>query len=153
MNKKIYKLVFVGFLLSLVLVFNPYKLVVVVGNSMYPTFKNGQILLAKKVNNIRRNDIVVINSMHSGTIIKRIALVPGDHYYFYIDKETIYLDDSYETINDFKINHSNTFLYDFDLKKDRYFVLGDNLENSEDSRFFGPIEREEIIYKVINWYV
>lgn len=117
---------------------------------MFPTFKSGQILLAKKVDEIRKNDVVVINSIHSGIMIKRISLMPGDHYYFYINNTIIYLDDSYKTIDNFKKNHSNIFLHDFELKKDRYFVLGDNLNNSEDSRFFGPIEREEIIYKVIN---
>ena len=34
--------------------------------------------------------------------------------------------------------------------KDRYFLRGDNYKNSEDSRFFGPVEKSDIKYKVIN---
>lgn len=129
---------------------NPYKLIVVVGNSMYPTYKHGQILLAKKVEKIRKNDVVVLNTEYSGVIIKRVVLLPGEHYYFYLINEKIFLDNSYETINSFKKSHPNVMLFDFDLKKDRYFVIGDNQSNSEDSRSFGPVERKDILYKVIN---
>ena len=150
MNKRFKTLLVVGISLILMLIYNPYKLVVVVGNSMFPTYKHGQILLAKKCNEYRKNDVIVAYTDHAGIIIKRIALVPGDHYYYYIDEKPIYLNDSYDTINSFKISHTDTFLHDFELKKDRYFVLGDNYENSEDSRFFGPIEKDDIIYKVID---
>lgn len=150
MNKRLVLLLIINLLLLIFLFFNPYKLVIVVGNSMYPTFKNGQILLAKKYDQIRRNDIVVAYTDYSGIIVKRVSLVPGDHYYFYIDKERIYLDDSYETINNFKKNHSDINLFDFELHKDRYFLIGDNYKNSEDSRFFGPVEKSDIKYKVIN---
>ena len=34
------------------------------------------------------------------------------------------------------------------LKEDEYFVLGDNRGNSYDSRFFGPIKKDEIIGKL-----
>jgi signal peptidase I len=30
------------------------------------------------------------------------------------------------------------------------YVLGDNSENSDDSRRFGPVEKSVIMYKVIN---
>ena len=34
------------------------------------------------------------------------------------------------------------------LKEDEYFVLGDNRNNSKDSRFFGSVEKSQIIGKV-----
>jgi hypothetical protein len=30
-------------------------------------------------------------------------------------------------------------------------LIGDNLDNSDDSRRFGPVEEDEILYKVIQW--
>lgn len=150
MKLKVYKLIIVAVLLSIFLVYNPYKLIVVVGNSMYPSFKNNQILLAKKIDTLRKNDVVVIKSDFYGTIIKRIALIPGDHYYFYLDTEKIFIDNSYESISNFKKTHGDYSLFDFQLKENKYFVLGDNSNFSEDSRHFGPVEREDILYKVIN---
>ena len=150
MKKRLLLLLIINFTLLLFLFFNPYKLIVVVGNSMYPTFKHGQILLAKKYDVIRKNDVVVADTEYSGIIVKRVSLIPGEHYYFYIQKQRIYLDDSYETINTFKKSHSDLTLFDFKLSNDRYFLIGDNYNNSEDSRSFGPVEKNDIKYKVIN---
>ena len=36
--------------------------------------------------------------------------------------------------------------------RNSYFVLGDNLENSTDSRHFGPVQKGEIIGKVLLKY-
>jgi signal peptidase I len=39
--------------------------------------------------------------------------------------------------------------FPFRLKKDAYFVLGDNVSNSLDSRYWGALDRSKIIGKVI----
>lgn len=36
------------------------------------------------------------------------------------------------------------------IKKNKYFVLGDNIKKSIDSRHFGWIEKKDIIGKVLN---
>lgn len=35
------------------------------------------------------------------------------------------------------------------VPKNHYYLLGDNFNNSDDSRRFGTVERSQIIYKVI----
>jgi len=47
-GEEIFVSAILGLFALILLYFQPYKLVVVVGNSMYPTLKDGQILLAKK---------------------------------------------------------------------------------------------------------
>jgi len=42
-------------------------------------------------------------------------------------------------------DHLTSGEIDVTLKEDQYFVMGDNRDNSEDSRFFGPISRSQII--------
>jgi signal peptidase I len=49
----------IGLFAGLIMLIQPYKFVVVVGDSMLPTFKSGNILLAKKVDSIRTGDVVV----------------------------------------------------------------------------------------------
>ena len=38
---------------------------------------------------------------------------------------------------------------EYKMAKNSYFVLGDNSAESDDSRRFGPIHKEQILYKVI----
>jgi len=58
MNRKFFVSTILGLFALILLYFQPYKLVVVVGNSMYPTLKNGQILLAKKIDKIEKAPIM-----------------------------------------------------------------------------------------------
>lgn len=149
MNKNLIKLFCIAGILSIILVFNPYKLIIVSGNSMYPTFKNGQILLAKKVSTLNREDIVVAEDPFSFKIIKRVKFIPGDIYYSYIsNNEIVYpVNTQYDFINE--LMKHNVKLRKLTMNKNKYFLIGDNIENSEDSRSFGPIDKENILYKII----
>ena len=115
--------------------------VIVVGDSMVPTLKDGQILLLNKfdykINDIERYDIVVIK-VGNGEIIKRVIGLPGENIEYrdntlYInghEEETIY---NFDT-EDFTL----TDICECDkIPQDKYLVLGDNREVSSDSR--GPI--------------
>jgi|GEM_PF-1519850 len=56
----------------------PFRLVVVSGPSMLPTFKNHELAFATtSVTDLKRGDVVVLDTDH-GTIVKRIAYLPGD---------------------------------------------------------------------------
>lgn len=122
------------------------------GASMDPTLKDGQILLLSKIsNNYKRFDIVVINK--NGTrIVKRIIGLPGETLEY--KKSRLYIDG--KIVKD-KINIE---IEDFDLKilygintipEGYYFVMGDNRNNSSDSRDprIGLIKESEIKGKPI----
>ena len=141
----------IGLLLVSLLLFQPYKLVGVVGRSMLPTLKGGQILLAKKTNKFERGDIVVIKE-EDNIIIKRIKYLPEEYYYSVLDFEM------FEMVvieNDFREMMIGIEKYglenikEYKMAKNSYFVLGDNSAESDDSRRFGPIHKEQILYKVI----
>ena len=115
--------------------------VIVVGDSMVPTLKDGQILLLNKfdykINDIERYDIIVIK-VGNGEIIKRVIGLPGENIEYrdntlYInghEEETIY---NFDT-EDFTL----TDICECDkIPQNKYLVLGDNREISSDSR--GPI--------------
>ena len=122
------------------------------GDSMLPTLKNNNIVLLNKFNyklsGLKRFDIVVIN--HNGTrLIKRVVAFPGEHVEYkdnnlYIDGFVINEPFIHGKTNDFKLE-SIGYLK---IPGDMYFVVGDNRDNSLDSRTIGLINKDEILGKV-----
>lgn len=113
---------------------------------MYPTLKDKQIVLIKKYNlNLSNNDIIVAKK-NNRIIIKRLVGLPNDtikiDQYVYVNGNK-----NDNIITDQKGNIEKEIL----LEQGEYFVLGDNRENSIDSRFneIGIIHEDEIIGKVI----
>lgn len=131
--------------------FQPYKLVIVSGQSMMPTYKNRQILLAKKTKDFQKSDVIVALSDDRQMIIKRILYTPGEYYYYLLRKDGEYkliVDNSYRSILNLK-NIEDSFMMEMKVPKNHYYIVGDNLDNSDDSRRFGTIDKSDILYKVI----
>lgn len=144
----------IGFLLATVAYLQPYRLVVVVGNSMLPTYHSGQILLARRTTVINKGDVVVIKNYDFSTIIKRIKYEPSEKYYYLLSKENPYMelisDNSYSNMTNFYNMFNKKHILEMKVPLNHYYVLGDNLDNSEDSRSFGTVERSQILFKVVN---
>ena len=132
---------------------------IVNGNSMYPTLENADALLILKVPmKYKRFDIIVFNSSFSDTemLIKRVIGLPGENVKIdpagkvYINDEEL-TSDIYgaATIVDSGLAASEDG--GVDLKEDEYFVMGDNRNRSEDSRFgpVGSIKAKDIEGKVL----
>lgn len=109
------------------------------GTSMNKTLNNGDLLILSKVAKIDRDDIIVLTNDNE-KIIKRVIGMPGD---------TVEIKNDRIFINDKKIKDEHAFGKTSDyslitLKADEYFVLGDNRLVSKDSRYFGPVKKEDI---------
>ncbi len=128
----------------------------VVGPSMSPTLKSNDILILDKISykfkDIKRGDIVSLYYADTKYLIKRIIGLPGEYIEFknnilYIDGNIVeenYLNDV--ITYDFSITNLG---YD-KIPEDYYLVLGDNREDSLDSRDpkVGLIKKSDIIGKV-----
>lgn len=128
----------------------------VVGNSMSPNYNDGDIVFVSKIHyklgNVKRNDIISFESEDVRYLIKRVIGLPGESieykdntlYINGVGYEELYLDDDTWT--------DNFSLIDLDysqIPEDMYLVLGDNREDSYDSRDFGLIKKSDIIGKCI----
>ncbi|MDE5888550.1 MAG: signal peptidase I, partial [Bacilli bacterium] len=113
--------------------------IMVNGPSMQPTLSGGEIMILNKRDKIDRFDVVVVD-IKTEDIIKRVIAMPG---------ETISCENGIIYVNDRRQDeeYSKGITSDFDkvtLGEDEYFVLGDNRENSLDSRRFGAFKEEQI---------
>ena len=117
------------------------------GKSMMPTHVDGErgIMFRKTpFNLIKYNDVVVVKlSVEKSLLIKRVIGLPNDT--IEIKDNAVYVNDrkitdKYRMIDSYLKKHSKV-----SLKDDEYFVLGDNRENSKDSRVFGAIKGDNII--------
>lgn len=121
----------------------------VVGDSMQPTMYDGDMCLVNRVGGLKRGDIVVVKQ-EEDYIIKRLVGLPHDTIQIIDGK--LFVNDNYVEENYIKDSGSGEEGYlgeRFILGTNDYFVLGDNRANSKDSRYIGPIQKEEILGYVI----
>ncbi len=130
------------------------------GQSMEPNFESSDYLIVDEISyrfrNPARGEVVVFrNPQDQGQrFIKRIIGLPGEtvelkegRVMISKNSEKFFLDESaYLPI--FVPTNPRIF-ENITLKKDEYFVLGDNRTNSSDSRVFGSLPRENIIGRVV----
>lgn len=143
-------------ILILIIIFSHFKLIIVRGISMYPTYHNNQLLIAKSINNysdIKINDIVICE-IEENTIVKRVKYLQYQYVYYYFDSNTseikIIDKNTYQYLSNHPIASNKTLLQKLIVPKDAVYLVGDNLSNSDDSRRFGAIPFNNIKYKVIH---
>lgn len=130
----------------------------VIGSSMMPELNNGQEVLIDrfviKLLNPSRYDVVCFypkGNENSHLYVKRVIGLPGETIqikdgYVYADGIRL-LDDTHDLIWDAGLAEA-----EFKLEENEYFVLGDNRNNSEDSRNanIGAVNKDTMVGKV--WY-
>jgi signal peptidase I len=125
------------------------------GLSMFATLDNDDYLIANKIDYRfhppERGDIVILRppTNNSTDFIKRIIALPGERLLIrdgvvYINGHRLeepYLPDAWtQQTNAGKWSQGNGAV----IPPNQYFVMGDNRNRSQDSRFFGPIDRDRI---------
>lgn len=110
------------------------------GISMEPTYSDKDNLIVRKLGNPTKGDIVVFKRGNK-YLIKRVIATPGDS--ISIEKNKVYVNN--KLLSEDYIKGNTEAELSVTLNNSEYFVMGDNRENSLDSRVFGAILEEDII--------
>lgn len=124
----------------------------VVGVSMEPTLMNGQQILINRFQYVlsspKKGDVVVFlpnGNENAHYYVKRVVGAPGDK--LLIQDGTLFVNGIESTFVDEKILEPGIAGGELILGAGEYFCVGDNINNSEDSRSanIGPVKSEEMI--------
>jgi signal peptidase I len=134
------------------------------GPSMQPNFWAGQFLIVSRAHYLlsepQRGDIVVFDppgdddQPDDPLLIKRLIGLPGDHIEVHDGEVFVngaaltepYLHDLASPVN------CSGQQCDVTLGNGQYFLMGDNRNNSRDSRVFGPVDRFRLVGEAIVRY-
>ena len=106
--------------------FRPYR-VAIEGDSMAPGLRDGDWVVAIRPRRVRRGDVVVVEDPRTAgfELVKRVLGVPGD----WLEVAGC---------------HDEGDAAGLVLGQDEYWVQGDAVDRSTDSRTFGPVPRSAI---------
>ncbi len=151
-------LVFIAMIVGYAFVTFGFQTVTVVGPSMNPTLSDSQVVLVNKivykVSDVKRYDVIAYSRVKGGAYyeIKRVVGLPEETVR--ILNGDIYINGERRSDVPFTmaIQISGIAEEEITLGENEYFVMGDNVNNSEDSRYtnVGNIAKTEITGKVVS---
>jgi len=138
-------------------IFEPF---IVIGESMEPNFHNTDYLvickICTKIKSPERGEVIVFKPPvdEKKYYIKRVIALPGEEIEIKDNKVYIYNKNFNKkfVLKEPYLENKNFYLEDMEkikLKDDEYFVMGDNREQSFDSRKWGPLKKDKITGKVL----
>ncbi|RYG23478.1 signal peptidase I [bacterium] len=130
-------------LIGTFLVIQPFRPYVVSGTSMSTTFASGQIVLGNvRSEQVARGDVVVFRR-DGETMIKRVVYLPNDRM------EQFFVADEWKApVNRLVYRTMATHGFprrNYAIPEGYLYVIGDNRDESVDSREFGPIKLSDVV--------
>jgi len=127
---------------------------VVSDESMKPGMRAGDVIVYYRLGKAPHVRDIIVLKKNNKEYVGRVVAAGGD--------KVEINDDSGLMVNDSIVSedgiYGNTMVYEgytdypLPLASDEYFVLSDSREGSEDSRYYGPVEKDEILGTVIGMY-
>ncbi len=126
-----------------------FRLAIVLGESMRPTFKSGDLMVvdskAFHSNPPREADVVLV-LLHNGYVLKRIVGLPGQ--IVEVKSGLVYVDDVARVAN-YPVISGDMDIRPGLLAPGSYAILGDNRTLSSEPTVHAVITRNEIVGKVV----
>lgn len=129
-----------------------YQLMLIQGDSMSPTYHHLQMaVLDKRDRAFQAGDVVAFDCRGlSATLVKRVAAVPGDNVV--IENGVLLVNGAPSPVyGEAAFAFAGLLERPIALGEDEYVVIGDNIDESKDSRYaeVGVVRAEDIIGKLI----
>lgn len=152
---KIFRIVWIPAILALsyYISSNWYQLSLIRGDSMSPAYHNMQFtLIDRHSRDYTYGDVITFQCDNlDAALVKRIIACPGDQVL--IRNGTLYVNDAVSNIfsQEYIFEYAGIAQVPVCLGEDQYFVIGDNLRESKDSRYeeVGIVCGEDIVGKII----
>jgi signal peptidase I len=157
----------IGCSVTLVLAGTNYIPHQVMGNSMEPTLHDENYILGKKISpeDLERGDIIVYKVDETFDYVHRIVALPGDtvavvdgklYVNNQVESESLY-SDATNILNvkqdyEFVGKDMNDSFDKIVVPENHVFVMGDNRDLAQDSRYLGPVEFDSVVDKVVACY-
>lgn len=128
-----------------------FSIHVVHGNDMYPSIRDGDLVITYRLVNTYMSDHVFAYKHDGTTYFGRIVGVAGDTIefdgkgFYRINGNNPYEDHFYDT----NPSNANVIDYPYVVAEDSVFILGDYRLQTEDSRSFGSIPTRDLIGEVV----
>ncbi len=89
---------------------------------------------------------IIVFKHGDANFVKRVIAGPGDtidlnNGFVYLNGERL---DEVDYVREFGTTYPLVLLFPYTVPEGQYFVMGDNRTNSDDSRVFGTVDREDI---------
>jgi len=115
-------------------------------NDMHPRIDQGDLMLFYRLEvTIRSHDVVVFNK-NDTTYVGRVVALPGETVE--VTEEGSLLINGHAVIEPDIYSSTPPYIgfvsYPLTLGEDEYFILVDSRDGGEDSRYFGPVEKDNI---------
>lgn len=135
------------FMLAIYIVFSQIFGITTMKNSdMMPRLSAGDLVLYYRLNESYYSPDIVVFDVNGEEYIGRVIAIPGesieitDSYIINLNGNRIIEDDIfYKTYK-----YGDNIEYPLNLNDDEYFIMCDSREGAKDSRYFGPIQKDNI---------
>lgn len=124
------------------------------GFSMRPTLEDGEFVLVSKLSyklgEFKRGDIIVFHFPLNPKeeLIKRVIGLPGDHVV--VEGNQVYVNG--QLSNETYIAQAPLYSGEWTVAEGHLFVLGDNRNNSNDSKDWGLLPQENVVGRAVLVY-
>ena len=124
------------------------------GFSMRPTLEDGEFVLVNKMSyrfgEFSRGDIIVFHFPVNPAedLVKRVIGLPGDHVL--VQNNQVFVNG--QLLNEPYISQAPFFSGEWTIAEGNLFVLGDNRNNSNDSKDWGLLPEEKVVGKAVLIY-
>lgn len=134
---------------------NWYQISLIRGDSMSPSYHNMQfVMLDRHTRDYSYGDVITFQCENLNTVlVKRIVACPEDQVV--IKNGILYVNDAVSVVfpEKYIFTYAGVAKEHVNLEENQYFVIGDNLEKSKDSRYaeVGIVYGDDILGRILPW--